>query len=335
VVLDQANTFTQSVAVDAVNVTLNTASALTLDTSTVTGDFKVSTAVGDITQTGPIAVTGKSTLTTTAGNVMLTDVANSFGDVVDAQTSGALSLSATGPLTMGKVTVQGNADLKSTGVLNLGAGAYAGKLKANSGGFDILQSGPIKFSGDVDFDAGSAKIDLFNPNNLWTGILTFKGGIIMINHPVLMNAVSAGTLVVRVETTVVAPTVKAGGDTAAPALQNIGRGAVGTAVSVAVARTPSASQSGVIQVNVSAEAAAPGKSFTFELDPHAVAGHDTQAPVKIAQIDGKPMPNWLKFDATSKTFTASEVPPGAFPLQLKVSVGNTESVMLIQEKPQK
>ena len=36
-----------------------------------------------------------------------------------------------------------------------------------------------------------------------------------------------------------------------------------------------------------------------------------------------------------KTFTASEVPPGAFPLQLKVSVGNTESVMVIQEKPNK
>jgi hypothetical protein len=47
------------------------------------------------------------------------------------------------------------------------------------------------------------------------------------------------------------------------------------------------------------------------------------------------MPNWLKFDAASKTFTANDVPAGAFPLQLKVSVGNTESVMVIQEKPQK
>jgi hypothetical protein len=335
VVLDQANTFTQAVAVDAVNVTIKASSELSLDTSVVSGDLDLSTTTGDITQIGPIAVTGKSTLVTSAGSILLTDVANSFGDVVDAQTSGGLSMTSDGPLTLGKVTVQGNADVSSTGVLNLGTGVYNGKLKANSGGSDILQSGPIKFVGDVDFDAGSAKIDLFNPNNLWTGILNFKGGLIMINHPVLMNAVSAGTLVVRVETSVVTPAVKAGGDATVPAVQNIGRGAVGTSVSVSVARAPSASQSGLIQVNVAAEAAAPGKSFTFELDPHALTGHEGSAPVKIAQPDGKPMPNWLKFDAASKTFTANDVPAGAFPLQLKVSVGNTESVMVIQEKPQK
>jgi hypothetical protein len=50
-------------------------------------------------------------------------------------------------------------------------------------------------------------------------------------------------------------------------------------------------------------------------------------------MDGKPLPNWLRYDAANKTFTANEVPAGAFPLQLKVAVGNTESVMVIQEKP--
>jgi hypothetical protein len=115
-------------------------------------------------------------------------------------------------------------------------------------------------------------------------------------------------------------------------LQIIG-GTGGSAVSVVVSRSPSASQTGVIQVQVAPEAAAPGKSFSFELDPHAVAGHAADAPVKIAQMDGKPLPNWLRYDATNKIFTANEVPAGAFPLQLKVSVGNTESVVLIQEKP--
>jgi hypothetical protein len=86
---------------------------------------------------------------------------------------------------------------------------------------------------------------------------------------------------------------------------------------------------------VAPEVAAAGRGFSFELDPHAVSGHAADAPVKIAQIDGKPMPSWLKFDPASKTFTANEVPPGAFPLQLKVSVGNTETVMVIQEKPGK
>ena len=100
-----------------------------------------------------------------------------------------------------------------------------------------------------------------------------------------------------------------------------------------VNRAPSASQTGVIQVQVAPEAAAPGKSFSFELDPHAVAGHAPDAPVKIAQMDGKPLPNWLRFDPNSKTYTANDVPAGAFPLQLKVAVGNTEAVVVIQEKP--
>jgi hypothetical protein len=91
----------------------------------------------------------------------------------------------------------------------------------------------------------------------------------------------------------------------------------------------------VIQVQVASEAAAPGKSFSFAIEPHAVAGNTPDAPVKISKMDGKPLPNWLRYDAANKTFTATEVPPGAFPLQLKVSVGNVESVILIQEMPQK
>ncbi len=104
-------------------------------------------------------------------------------------------------------------------------------------------------------------------------------------------------------------------------------------MSVVVNRAPSVTQTGVIQVQVGPEAASAGKSFSFELDPHAVAGHAPDAPVKISQIDGKPLPNWLRYDATNKTFTANDVPAGAFPLQIKLAVGNTESVVVIQEKP--
>jgi hypothetical protein len=50
-------------------------------------------------------------------------------------------------------------------------------------------------------------------------------------------------------------------------------------------------------------------------------------------MDGNPLPTWLRFDPGNKTFVASDIPAGAFPLQLKVAVGNTESVMVIQEKP--
>jgi hypothetical protein len=153
----------------------------------------------------------------------------------------------------------------------------------------------------------------------------------MINHPQLLNAVNSGVLMVRTETSL-SVAAKVGGDIpAAPAQTGAGSG--GSTVSVVVNRSPSATQTGVIQVQVAPEAASAGKSFTFELDPHAVAGHAPDAPVKITQVDGKPLPNWLSYDAANKTFTAKDLPPGAFPLQVSVSVGNTVTVMVIQEKP--
>ena len=329
VVLDKANTFTQAVAVDAVNVSLAAASALKLDTSTVTGDFKVATALGDITQAGPIDVTGKSTITTSAGGVVLTDAANRFAGVVDAQTSAALSLTSAGPLTMGKVVAQGNADLQSTGVLNLGSGSYGAKLKANSGGSEIRQSGPIKFVGDTDFDAGNAKIDLFDPNNLWTGVLTFKGGIIMINHPVLMNAVSAATLVVRAETTIQTGLKTSGTSNVTSA--SSATGSAKTDISISTVRQANANQSGLITVGLSAEAAAPGRSFSIDMAEHIPTPASSNAEVKVTQMDGKSLPDWLKFDPATKSFVATNVPPGAFPLQLRVGVGATDAVILIQQ----
>jgi hypothetical protein len=330
VLLGNANIFTQAVTLDATNATINTSSALTLGASTVTGNLEARVAAGDITQTGPMVVTGTSSLVATTGNITLTDTANSFGDRVSIDTPQALKLTANGPLSMGEVNVGLTTDLQSQGVLDLGTqSVYTGKLVAKSGGFDIIQSGPLKAGKDVDFDAGNAKIDLFNPKNLWLGALYFKGGIIMINHPQLLNAVNSGVLMVRVETSVVA---KAGG--AVPdAPTSTGSSSGSSAVSVVVSRSPSATKTGVIQVQVAPEAASAGKSFSFELDPHAVAGHAVDAPLKISQMDGRPMPNWLKFDAATKTFTAKDVPASAFPLQLKVSVGNTETVMLIKEKP--
>jgi len=52
---------------------------------------------------------------------------------------------------------------------------------------------------ETDFDAGTAKIYLMEPKNVWKGGILYKGGIIQINHPQLLNAVSAGLLLVRVE----------------------------------------------------------------------------------------------------------------------------------------
>ena len=332
VVLGNANTFAQPVAVNTTNATLNSTTALTLGASTVTGNLQATTATGDITQTGPLAVTGTSNLVATVGNITLVDTANSFGGRVSIDTPQALKLTTSGALSMGEVNVGLTTDLQSQGKLDLGTNSvYTGKLIAKSGGFDIIQSGPLKAGKDVDFDAGNAKIDLFNPKNLWLGALMFKGGIIMINHPQLMNAVNSGVLMERAEATIETTLLVSQGVT--PPIQNMSLGASGNVVSVVVNRSATSSQVGAIQVQVPSDVAAPGKTFSFALDPHALAGHATDAPVKMSQMNGKPLPNWLRYDAANKTFIANEVPAGAFPLQIKISVGNTESVVMINEKP--
>jgi hypothetical protein len=301
----------------------------------VTGDLVAHVAVGDVTQVGPLAIWGTTDITTSAGNVTLTDVANSFVGAVSADTSGTLSLTSAGPLTLGEVKTVGDTDLKSVGQLDLGTSVFGAKINANSGGFDIIQSGPIKVGGNSNFDAGSAKIDLFNPKNAWSGSILYKGGIVMINHPQLMNAVNAGTLVVRVETSVVQP-VKA---SATPMGTATASGGASTAaggdgaVSVAVARPASNGQTGLITVAVSAEAAAPGRSFSFSIESHVPAAAAANTDVRVTQVDGKPLPEWLRYEAATKTFVATTVPPGAFPLQLKVGIGGVETLMVINEKP--
>lgn len=237
---------------------------------------------------------------------------------------------------MDKVKVGQDTKLKSTGLLDLGMGSYAGKLTADSGGFDIVQSGAISFGSDTDFDAGSAKIDLLNPYNQWRGSIVFKAGIVMINHPMLMNAVNAGTLIVRANIggTVQSTKVASGG--ASDSLQPMAdTSRTGPAVTVTVAKPSSAEAPGLITVAVSSEAAASGRSFSFELDIKAASAQPAGTSLNIVQLDGKPLPNWLRYEPDTKTFTATDVPAGAFPLQLKVSGGGQETMMVIREQDAK
>jgi hypothetical protein len=335
VLLGNTNIFTQAVTLDTTNATINTSSALTLGASRVTGNLEARVAAGDITQTGPMVVTGTSSLVATTGNITLTDTANSFGDRVSIDTPQALKLTANGPLSMGEVNVGLTTDLQSQGVLDLGTqSVYTGKLIAKSGGFDIIQSGPLKAGKDVDFDAGNAKIDLFNPKNLWLGALYFKGGVVMINHPQLLNAVNAGTLVVRVETSVVQPAkMSAPASAATTSAAEPSSTGKGVDVSVSVARPATAAQSGLVTVTVSSEAASSGKGFAFALSDHIPAEVPKTAQVAVTQLDGKALPEWLRYDVQAQKVIATSPPPGAFPIQIKANMGGVETVIVITEQP--
>jgi hypothetical protein len=86
---------------------------------------------------------------------------------------------------------------------------------------------------------------------------------------------------------------------------------------------------------LSSETAAPGRSFSFEIDPKVLTNQPANTNLKISQADGKPLPDWLRYEADTKTFTAKDIPASAFPLQLKVSVGGQETTMVIREQDAK
>jgi Repeats of unknown function (DUF5649) len=312
------------------------ASPLVIGTTTVSGDVSIKSTGGNITQEGPLVVGGKTDMVATAGGLNLTDPGNSFLGVVNINTSNGLSLTTSGPLTIGNIKTVGDTVLTTVGKIDLGTSSFGGKLKVDSGGFEIMQSGPGNFAGDTNFQAGTAKIDLFNPNNLWKGSIVYKGGIVMINHPQLLNATNAGTLIVRIETTMSADSQKVSTPAATQASSASAQPAgpsTSADVTVSVARPSTSLQGGLVSVAVSAETVSAGKGFAFSLTEHIPADVPKATQVAVTQLDGKALPEWLRYDAKTKKVVATSPPPGAFPIQIKASMGGVETVIVITEQP--
>jgi len=107
-------------------------------------------------------------------------------------------------------------------------------------------------------------------------------------------------------------------------------------VSVSLVRQPSVQETGVVAVSVPKEMATAGSGFTFPLPAQvaetAAAGN---APVLVTTITGEPLPGWLRYVPETKSFVASAVPDGAFPVQIVVSVGGTRTTVVISERAEK
>jgi hypothetical protein len=310
------------------SVSVTNKSGLILATSQITGTLIARTGSGNITQSGPMSLDGASDFMTPDGDILLT-AANLFGPgEMSISTPGKLQIFAASGIILGKVSVGKTAELIGRGKINLGKDTtFTGDLKVNSGGFFITQSGPMYTGAETNFDSGIGDIYLMDPKNVWKGGILYKGKIVQINHPQLLNAVSAGQLLVRVESKIASAQPMPSTDSKSSAL--------GADITVAIGRKPTSTVVGLIDVQIAAEVATAGSSFSFALDPQALADQPADAEVRIAQADGKPMPSWLSYDGATKTFSVKDVPAGAFPLQLKVSVAGVESVMVIQEKTKK
>jgi hypothetical protein len=108
---------------------------------------------GDISQTGPLIVSGTSSLVSTIGDIVLTNPANRFGGQVTAS-GGDISLTATGNL---------NVDFTATGVTNL---SNTGNLTVTGTGVDLNVTtlgnaavGNLTLTGNLNMNVqGSASI---------------------------------------------------------------------------------------------------------------------------------------------------------------------------------
>ena len=101
-------------------------------------------------------------------------------------------------------------------------------------------------------------------------------------------------------------------------------------ISVSMVREPSVQQGGIITVSVPKEMATTGSGFSFPL-PTQIAEAASGTNIRVTTISGQALPAWLKYDLEGKTFTASAVPDGAFPMQVVVTVGGNRSTILISE----
>jgi hypothetical protein len=95
-------------------------------------------------------------------------------------------------------------------------------------------------------------------------------------------------------------------------------------------------EAGVVTVSVPKETATAGSGFTFPLPAQvAETAGASNAQVSVTTISGGALPGWLRYVPETKSFVASEVPDGAFPIQIIVSVGGTRTTVVISERAEK
>jgi hypothetical protein len=174
----------------ATNLTTNSGGATSFGTTTLTGNLSA-TSVGDITQTGVLTVGGISNLSSSLGDIVLTNPNNTFGGLVTAAAneigltaSGNLStqLTATGDAVVtasGNLTVAGtavNLTTSSGGATSFGATTLTGGLTSTSVG-DITQTGAIITGAASSLTSSTGDIILTHPGNSFSGATSLTATI--------------------------------------------------------------------------------------------------------------------------------------------------------------
>src|SRR6202035_467589 len=175
------------------NLTLASTGPLDLGTSTVGGNLSANSGNGNVTQDGPLAVTGTSNIGAGTGNIQLGNVNNTLAQSVSASGT-QIGLTDAGPLTLGTVDASGNLTVASTGTLDLGTSSVGGNLLANSGNGNVTQDGPLAVTGTSTLVAGTGNIQLTNAGNTLMQAINASGAQIGLTDagPLTLGAVDAG-----------------------------------------------------------------------------------------------------------------------------------------------
>jgi hypothetical protein len=105
-------------------------------------------------------------------------------------------------------------------------------------------------------------------------------------------------------------------------------------LTVTMVNPVSAQASGVVNVAIPKEMAAPGSAFAFPLPSKAVTTADTNSnQVQVRLPNGNPLPAWLNYNAQTRVITASAVPDGALPMQVTVNAAGNMTTVVIAPKP--
>jgi filamentous hemagglutinin family protein len=169
------------------NVELQAQTGLVLSQNiTATGTLKLSTASGDITQTGgSLLAGGATTVSAGASNITLNQATNHFGGAVSLS-GAATAVTDSGALTLGTLST-GDLTVTSGGALKLGQGTVNGTLNATSNGFAITQTGGLTLTGATTLDAGSADITLNDATNDLQGAITATAGAVSLRSANNLN----------------------------------------------------------------------------------------------------------------------------------------------------
>ena len=160
---------------------------------------------------------------------------------------------------------------------------------------------------------------------------TFGGVRVSANGNVISNANGSGV-------TTSTLTTGSGATTSAlitDGVTSLSGSASGATVTVSLVEAATANHAGLVAVSVPQELTSAGTSFSFALASNvieAAANAGGDGAVRVTRMNGKRLPTWLRYVASTHSFIVSSMPAGALPIDALVRVGSQSWKMVISAR---